>query len=155
VVDVIPCLDGHAQERSLFEDGMAQVQQEQVWIADRNFCTAGFLSTIVRQSAFFVIRQHGGLGYKPLCELHPVGLCKKGTVFEQIVEIVHQGQAFGCRRIVVKLTRPTRDQEWEIAIFTNLPATDADGVLVAELVSWAVECRNFIPNCDPKLSWRD
>ena len=47
VVDVIPCLDGHAQERSLFEDVLAQVQQEQVWIADRNFCTAGFLSTIV------------------------------------------------------------------------------------------------------------
>jgi hypothetical protein len=155
VVDVIPCVDAHTQERSLFQDVLAQVQQEQVWIADRKFCTAGFLCTIVQQSAFFVIRQHGGLGYKPVSELYDVGLCETGTVFEQIVEIVHHGQAFRCRRIIVKLTRPTRDQEWEIAIFTNLPPTDADGILVAELVSWAVERRNFIPNCDPKLSWGD
>ncbi len=141
VVDVIPCEDGHAQERSLFNQVLAQVQAQQVWIADRNFCTAGFLRTIIQQSAFFVIRQHGGLGYEPVSELHPVGLCGTGTVFEQQVEIVHEGQTFRCRRIVVKLTRPTRDLEWEIAIFTNLPATDADGILVAEIYQgrWSVE----------------
>ncbi|QMS92100.1 hypothetical protein HUN01_32525 [Nostoc edaphicum CCNP1411] len=32
-----------------------------------------------------------------------------------------------------KLTRPTHNQEWEIAIFTNLPPIDASGILVAEL----------------------
>ncbi|MCC5654676.1 transposase [Nostoc sp. XA013] len=141
VVDVIPCLDGHSQERSLFNQVLAQVQPQQVWIADRNFCTAGFLHTIAKLGAFFVIRQHGGLGYEPFGELQPVGLCQTGTVFEQQVEIVHEGGTFRCRRIVVKLTRPTRDQEWEIAIFTNLPPTDADGVLVAELYKgrWSVE----------------
>jgi len=64
VVDVILCVDGHAQERSLFNQILAQVQPQQVWIADRNFCTAGFLHTIAQIGAFFVIRQHGGLGYK-------------------------------------------------------------------------------------------
>lgn len=141
VLDVIPCEDGHSQERSLFNQVLAQVQPQQVWIADRNFCTVGFLQSIVQQGAFFVIRQHGGLGYKPVSELDPVGLCKTGNVFEQQVEIVHEGETFRCRRIVVKLTRPTRDQEWEISIFTNLPPFDADGILVAELYQgrWSVE----------------
>lgn len=141
VVDVIPCEDGHAQERSLFQEVLAQVQAQQVWIADRNFCTAGFLHTIVQLGAFFVIRQHGNLGYTPMKELEEVGLCETGTVFEQQLEIVHEGQSFRCRRIVVKLTRPTRDQEWEIAILTNLPPTDADGMLVTDLYQgrWSVE----------------
>jgi hypothetical protein len=141
VVDIIPCVDGHAQERSLFEQILAQVQPQQVWIADRNFCTTGFLFTIVQQSAFFVIRQHRGLGYKPVSELHPVGLCETGSVFEQEIEIVYEGQTERLRRILVKLNRPTRDQEWEIAIFTNLLPLDANGILVAELYQgrWSVE----------------
>jgi len=141
VIDVIPCEDGHAQERSLFNQILAQVQPRQVWIADRNFCTAGFLHTIAQLGAFFVIRQHGGLGYKPVSELQAVGLCQTGTVFEQQVEIVNEGETFQCRRIIVKLASPTRDQEWEIAIFTNLPPTDADGILVAEIYQgrWSVE----------------
>jgi len=141
VLDVIPCEDGHSQERSLFNQVLAQVQPQQVWIADRNFCTAGFLQSILQQGAFFVIRQHGGLGYKPVSELDAVGLCKTGNVFEQQVEIVHEGETFRCRRIVVKLTRPTRDQDWEISIFTNLPPSEADGILVAELYQgrWSVE----------------
>jgi len=52
VIDVIPCEDGHAQERSLFNQILAQVQPQQVWIADRNFCTAGFLHTIAQLGAF-------------------------------------------------------------------------------------------------------
>ncbi|MBD2244488.1 transposase [Nostoc sp. FACHB-888] len=141
LLDVIPCEDGHAQERSLFAQILAQVQPQQVWIADRNFCTAGLLSSIMQQSAFFVIRQHGGSGYKPLCELHPVGLCETGTVFEQQIEIVYEGRTERLRRILVKLNRPTRDQEWEIAILTNLPPADANGILVAELYQgrWSVE----------------
>ena len=35
VVDVISCEDGHAQERSLFNQVLAQVQPQQVWIKDR------------------------------------------------------------------------------------------------------------------------
>ncbi len=141
VVDVIPCEDGHSQERSLFNQVLAQVQPQQVWIADRNFCTAGFLFTIVQQRAFFVIRQHGNLGYTPVSELQEVGRCETGTVWQQQVEIAHEERTFLCRRIVVELTRPTRDQEWEIAIFSNLPPTDASGVLVAELYQgrWSVE----------------
>ncbi|MEA5595917.1 IS4 family transposase [Rivularia sp. UHCC 0363] len=141
VVDVIPCEDGHAQERSLFGQVLAQVLPQQVWIADRNFCTSGFLHSIIQQSAFFVIRQHGNLGYTPTGELQEIGLCETGIVFEQLVEIAYEGGSFQCRRIVVKLTRPTRDQECEMTILTNLPPTDASSILVAELYRgrWSVE----------------
>ena len=62
-------------------------------------------------------------------------LSETGTVWEQIVEIVHEGEPFRCRRVVLKLSRPTREQEWEIAIFTNLPPTDANKILAAILNS--------------------
>lgn len=42
-VDVFPCEDGHAQERSLFDEVLPTVEEDDVWIADRNFCTLNFL----------------------------------------------------------------------------------------------------------------
>ena len=47
-----------------------------------------------------------------MSELQAVGECETGTVFEQQIEITYEGRTFRCRRIVVKLTRPTRDQDW-------------------------------------------
>lgn len=42
-VDVFPCEDGHAQERSLLPAVLQTVQAGEAWIEDRNFCTSGFL----------------------------------------------------------------------------------------------------------------
>jgi hypothetical protein len=39
IVDMIPCEDGHAQERSLFVELVEPFGPGQLWIADRNFCT--------------------------------------------------------------------------------------------------------------------
>src|SRR5580692_5901774 len=39
IVDMIPCEDGHAQERSLFIELVEPFAPGQLWIADRNFCT--------------------------------------------------------------------------------------------------------------------
>jgi hypothetical protein len=52
VVDVFPCEDGHAQERSLFPLVLEQVQPNQVWVADRNFCTNDFLTQIAQRQAY-------------------------------------------------------------------------------------------------------
>jgi len=41
-VDIFPCEDGHAQERSLFDEVLPTVEEEDVWIADRNFCPLKF-----------------------------------------------------------------------------------------------------------------
>ena len=50
-IDVFPCEDGHAQERSLLPRVLATVEAKDLWIADRNFCTTGFLFGIAQRKA--------------------------------------------------------------------------------------------------------
>jgi hypothetical protein len=52
-VDVFPCADGHARERSLLGAVAETVQPGEVWVADRNFCVSGFLHAIHQRQAFF------------------------------------------------------------------------------------------------------
>ena len=51
-IDVFPCEDGHAQERSLLTDVLPSVEAEDVWIADRNFCTNKFLFGIAAREGY-------------------------------------------------------------------------------------------------------
>src|SRR4051812_35953878 len=67
-IDVLPCEDGHAQERSLFADLLAKVEANDLWIADRNFCTTDLLSGLADRQASFVVRHHAGLSLEPLAE---------------------------------------------------------------------------------------
>ena len=53
VADVFPCEDGHAQERSLLDQVLETIRSGEVWIADRNFCTTGFLFGIARRGGSF------------------------------------------------------------------------------------------------------
>ena len=48
-VDVFPCVDGHAQERSLFDQVLPTVEEDDVWIADRNFCTLALSRCVIFQ----------------------------------------------------------------------------------------------------------
>jgi Transposase DDE domain len=141
VVDIFPIEDGHAQERSRFKEVLAVVKPNQIWTGDRNFCTAEFLTTIAERSAFFVIRQHGSLGWKEVSELKAAGQTDTGDIFEQEIEICYQGKPLRCRRIVVKLFKPTRDKDSEIAILTNLSPLVADTAHIARLYRdrWSVE----------------
>jgi len=54
MIDVLPCEDGHAQERSLFKDILPMVKAGDLWIDDRNFCTTGLTFGIARQRACFL-----------------------------------------------------------------------------------------------------
>jgi Transposase DDE domain len=141
VVDIFPIEDGHAQERSRFKEVLAVVKPNQIWTGDRNFCTAEFLATIAGKEAFFVIRQHGSLGWKEVSELKAKGQTDTGDIFEQEIEICYEGKPLRCRRVVVKLFKPTRDQESEIAILTNLSSSVVDTAHVAQLYRdrWSVE----------------
>ena len=51
-IDVVCCEDGHAQERSLLDSILETVADRDVWVADRNFCTTGFLFGIAKRSGF-------------------------------------------------------------------------------------------------------
>ena len=82
-VDIFPCEDGHAQERSLFNDVLPTVEEDDVWIADRNFCTLKFLFGIAAQKGYFIIRQHQSLPWHASNDFRAVGQIDTGEVFEQ------------------------------------------------------------------------
>lgn len=140
-VDLFPCEDGHAQERRLFEQVLATVAAQQLWIADRNMCTLSFLFGIARRAASFVIREHQNLPWATVSELKSVGLVASGELFEQAVQIEQDGEYLQVRRVVLRLSKPTRHEEREIVFLTNLPLTVASADLVSHLYRkrWQVE----------------
>ena len=46
MLDLISCEDGHAQERTYLNKPAERVAADELWIADRNFCTVDFLFAI-------------------------------------------------------------------------------------------------------------
>jgi IS4 transposase len=137
--------DGHASERSLLDQVLLLVQPQDVWIADRNFCTLLFLWGILRRQGYFVIRQHGQLKGRLVGRKRKLGKCATGVVYEQRIVFVDPdtGQAGEeeFRRITIKLNTPTRDGDTELHILTNLPEADADAAMIAELYAgrWTIE----------------
>jgi hypothetical protein len=138
---MVGCEDGHAQERSLLEPVLAAVQLKDVYIADRNFCTLGFLFGVAAHGGFFAIRQHAQLPVASHGSLRRRGRTDTGEVVEQSITLRMDGQEFSIRRIVVHLDSPTRDGDSELSILTNLPPGDADARTVADLYRrrWTIE----------------
>ena len=143
VTDVIPCEDGHAQERSLLDRLLASVRPHDLWIEDRNFSTTGFVFGVVRRRASFVLRQHAGnLPWQFVGKRRSCGRIDTGRVFEQTIRVEHEdGEVLFLRRITVALDRPTRDGDTEIHILTDLPAKVARAKTIAELYRkrWTIE----------------
>jgi Transposase DDE domain len=141
--DVVPCEDGHAQERSMTAAILERVRPGDLWIKDRNFCTTAFLFGIAKRSGSFVTRQHGStLNWEAVGERVSKGRCETGDVFEQEVRLSNdEGEILIVRRITVELDRPTRDGDRTIHILTNLPEEAADAVKVARLYRkrWTLE----------------
>ena len=141
-IDVFPCEDGHAQERSLLPQVLATVESDDVWIADRNFCTLNFLSQIAEQQAYFIIREHKCLPWQSTNELRPLGSIDGAEVWEQSIVIRDDGGHLSqLRRIKVVLEKPTRDGESEIFILTNLSSTVATSLVIAQIYRhrWTIE----------------
>ena len=140
-IDIFPCEDGHAQERSLFSHVLETVEANDLWIGDRNFCTTGLVFGIENKQAAFILRQHENLPWQETSELVEEGRIEGGVVFSQRGIVAYQGQQLCCRRVVVQLDQPTRDGETDIALLTNLPESEADSMLVAQLYRsrWKVE----------------
>lgn len=139
---MIPCEDAHAQERSMLDQVLALVQPRDLWIADRNFCTLGFLHETQQRGGFYAIRHHAGMPAASSGDLRGIGRSDTGDVFEQEVTFVApEGAKFTVRRIVLKLDKPTQDGDREIAILTNVPEHDAGAVVIADLYSkrWTIE----------------
>src|SRR4029453_909505 len=90
VTNVFPCEDGHAQERSLLGAVLATVAADDLWIADRNFCTRAFLCEMDTRGGFFVIRQHQGLPFEILSPLRADDRTPTGHLAQQRVCVVDE-----------------------------------------------------------------
>src|SRR3954462_7643830 len=109
-VDVVCCEDGHAQERSLLGPVLETVAAKDVWVADRNFCTTGFLFGVAGRKGFFVIRRHAAtLSWERESEWKEVGRTDTGTLAEQTIRLQNpdgDGTELPVRRVRLTLDHP-------------------------------------------------
>jgi hypothetical protein len=142
IVDLVPCEDGHAQERSLLPELLERIRAGIVIVADRNFCTSQFFFGLATRGAYFVIRQHAStLTWKLRGRRRRVGRIATGMVYEQGMELHFQGATLAVRRITLCLDRPTESGDTEIHIITNLTAEQATAQQVGQAYGtrWTVE----------------
>ena len=143
IVDLVPCEDGHAQERSLVPQLLEHVPAGAAVVADRNFCTAALLLGLIDRGAFAVVREHakspaGAAAERPRVD---AGRCETGRVFEQETALDRGGEAVPLRRVTVELDVPTEDGDTAIHLLTNLPADRVPAAEVARVYRgrWTVE----------------
>jgi hypothetical protein len=142
IVDLFPYEDGEAQERRIFPEVIPSARLWDLWIADRNFCTTGFLFGLARQQACFLIRQHKStLSWEQETKPKKIGRCETGVIYEQKLCLLNGDQKLWVRRITIRLDHPTRNGETEINLLTNLPRKHANAYRVAELYlkRWTIE----------------
>ena len=147
ILELVPCEDGHAQERSLLLPPLLEsIGRGMVIVADRNFCTTQFLFGLQGREAFFVIRQHAStLTWQTVGRQRRIGRCETGMVYEQQVELregkSNDAPSLRVRRISVILDNPTESGETEIHILTNLTAAQASAEDVARVYRgrWTIE----------------
>ena len=141
-IDVFPCEDGHAQERSLLKTVLSTIEESDVWIADRNFCTVEFTCGIEIRGAFFVIREHKKYPFQLIGKEKYIGKTETGRVYEQRISVVdHAGREHIYRRIRIRLKKETRDGDTDLFIISNLSKTKANAKKIAVLYKgrWTIE----------------
>jgi Transposase DDE domain len=147
ITDVVLSEDGHAQERRLLPQVLQHVEEDQLWIEDRNFCTLGLMFGIARRGAAFVVRQHGQLQGELLGRATRKGTTRSGPVYEQPLRVrdPDSGETRRVRRITLKLTEPTRDGDTELHILSNVPLPRASAAHLARLYGkrWSIETAFF------------
>lgn len=131
-LDVVPCEDGHAQERSLLGAVLDMVSPQDVWVADRNMCTKAFVCELDNRQACCLIREHGNFAWTSAGPEVYVGQTDTGSVYEQPITVTdEQGELHAFRRIRVRLAQPTRNGDQELALISNLPKAVADACAIA------------------------
>ncbi|WP_081465991.1 IS4 family transposase [Stigmatella aurantiaca] len=143
VVDVVPCEDAHAQERTLVAAVLEHAQQGDLWIADRNFSTTRIVFGLEDRHAAFIIREHGRTpSPTEVGKRKRVGRVETGVVFEQPVQVEDDGgRLLTLRRIELQLDEPTEEGEPLIRLLTNAPKEKLSAEKVACLYRkrWSIE----------------
>jgi hypothetical protein len=144
VIDAVASEDAYTSERELVRAILAAAVLNNLFVADRHFCTTEILFSIIERRAFFVIRQHENLRWRPLKEARPVGRVDTGEVWEQPIEVedTETGACRRMRRIILKLDTPTDEGDTEIVLLSNLERVSALRVCELYRERWTIE-RHF------------
>jgi Transposase DDE domain len=135
--DIIPCEDAYTNERALHPRVLALVEPDDLWLADRNFCTDDYLGGIARRDAYFLIRHHAGTTLHPLGPESRRRSHRDGTISEQPVRV----GMLECRCVIIRLRTPLRDGTTEIRLLTNVPSGRLSARRASELyrTRWRIE----------------
>jgi Transposase DDE domain len=155
VIDAIPCEDAHAQERTLLTEMLSDCGPTDLWMGDRNFCVAWWFLEVSRRGNCFLVRQHAtAIHIEPLEEFVVIGRVATGEVQEQRVRVVEMNghgapqrdergrpREIEMRRVRVMLDEPTQGGDTEILLLSNVPASDADALVLSQLYlrRWTIE----------------
>jgi IS4 transposase len=142
-IDLIPCEDAYASERTLLPEALASATEGQLWIGDRHFCTSSAIRMATSRGAAVLFREHKAhpqprsTGDKREC-----GRVEAGVVYEESVELeaTKQDPPLPMRRITLMLDEPTSGGETEIRLLTTLPVS-VESTVVAQLYRkrWSIE----------------
>jgi Transposase DDE domain len=143
VTDLVLCPDAYTQERALLGDLLPRVGANDLWVADRNFCTTRFVFGVLQRQGFVVVRQHRrNLPCHPLGRTRKCGNTSTGVLYEQRVQVTDSttGETRILRRIELRLFEKTRDGDRTLAVLTNLPET-VSALQIAEVYRqrWTIE----------------
>jgi Transposase DDE domain len=122
---------------------LPRVRAQDLFIADRNFCTTRFVFGLHVAQAFVIVRQHRStLPCELIDALRPAGNTATGAVYEQRVQAAdpEKGTKLTLRRIEIRLHSATRDGDTTLAVLTNLPP-EVSAVEIANdyLTRWTIE----------------
>jgi IS4 transposase len=142
IADVYCCEDSYTQERRMALEVLDNVRPGELWIADRNFCTAVFLWEVRQSQAFFIIRRHAAnVRFRATGRERRVGLTETGVVYEAPIVIEDDfGGEFAARLVRVELKSSTRDGDKSIELLTNLPP-EVTALVIADAYRqrWQIE----------------
>jgi hypothetical protein len=155
VIDAVPCEDAHAQERTMLNEMLADCVPDDLWVGDRNFSVAWWFLEVSRRKAYFLVRQHStAVHIEPVDGFVVIGRTATGEVQEQKVLVVEMDghgrprldergnrRQMEVRRLRVVLDEPTQDGDTEVMLLTNIPAGDADALMLSGLYlkRWTIE----------------
>ncbi len=144
VIDAAASEDAYTSERELVRALLAAPACHDLFVADRHFCTTAILFAIMDRQAWFVIRQHEHLRWRPLKPMWRVGRVATGEVWEQPIEVeeTDTGACRRVRRIILKLDTPTEEGDTEVVLLSNLRGVDALRICVLYRDRWRIE-RHF------------
>jgi hypothetical protein len=127
---VIPCEDAYTQERVLLEQVIPLVEQGQLWISDRNFCTTKWLNGVHQQQGKILIRQHSQLIFTPHTGLEQATehINEEGQRIREH-RVMIEGREY--RRIQVELPEKTRSGENTLFLITDVTAEIEASTLAA------------------------